>query len=243
MPPRPAPRGLDAGLRLAAVAGVFLVPAVAPPLAGVLQLAGAGAAAAWLEGWRPAAAIRGVMAAVGAALLASALLLGGRGGLWILETGLLAGLLLRARHLAWSGPRALWTAVLVLAVSLAFFLALGSGGDAGQAWEALCGEVGRGLESSFGVLSNRPPPGLTPEEVQAEVAALRARTLHFLPGILFLSLFTVALANLFVARLLIHRWAGREVFGPAFRLWRFPEALVWPFIAAGLLSLYGRGGA
>jgi uncharacterized protein YybS (DUF2232 family) len=156
----------------------------------------------------------------------------------VVQNSGVAMLLSQAEQRCYSGPITFLVSMSFLCVSVVAGLVLLSGTDLTTAMNSITKGVADSIDKSFAEYMTATGETI-PADMEVWFRGVKETVVEFFPGMIGCSLAAVAMSNVLLARLWISRRDGRDVLGPAFKQWRFPDFMVWIFIISGALIVSG----
>ena len=156
----------------------------------------------------------------------------------IVENTGLAFIILHAERHGYSGPVAMLTGTLFLISTVIVSLSLMSDGGFNNAIQAITAELANSLDRSFAEYQSAGN-GALPPEATIWFEQIKKSITAFFPGITGCSLGAAAMSNVMLTRYWTKKHYQKELLGPDFSGWQFPDWLIWLFIVSAASALFG----
>jgi len=221
--------------------GLLVLPMLVPPFWALAQFSVPGALLCLLEDLPPTRAVV-LLWLVTAISLALCTVIGGVvGAVWILEASGLWSVFWICRRREFSAPETLLIGFLFLAAAFLFFLMVASPKGFLYTYSKLKLSVAKQMDLAY---KQYIKMGLIKAGEKAQFKELfiewKKDFLEYLPCFFALSFAMISGINTVVARYIGKRFFNKEVFGPEFSHWKFPDELIWLAIASGALALWAH---
>jgi len=222
--------------------GLLILPMLVPPVWGLALFSVPGALLCLLEDLPPTRAVA-LLWLVTAISLALCTIIGGVvGAVWILGASGLWSVFWICRRRDFSAPETLLIGFLFLAAAFLFFLMVASPKGFLYTYGKLKLSVSKQMDLAY---KQYIKMGLIKGGEKAQFKEFfiewKKEFLEYLPCFFALFFITISGINTVVARYVGRKFFNKEVFGPEFSQWKFPDELIWLVIASGALSLWGHG--
>ncbi len=228
-------------IRLGWALGLLILPMLVPPFWALAQFCVPGALLCLLEDLPPTRAVA-LLWLVTAISLGLCIVVGGVvGAVWILEASGLWSVFWICRRREFSGPETLLIGFLFLAAAFLFFLTVASPKGFFYTYGKLKMSVAKQMDLAY---QQYIKMGLIKAGERAQFKELflewKKDFLEYLPCFFALSFAMISGINTVVSRYVGRRFFNKDIFGPEFSKWKFPDELIWLVIASGALALWGH---
>ncbi len=227
-------------VRVAWALGLLVLPILVQPLWPLGQFSVPGALVCLMEDMPPGKSVAMLWLVTAASLAICAGIAGVTGAVWVLEAGGLWSVFWICRRRNLTAPETLLLGFLFLAVSFLFFLAVASPKGFLYTYGQLKASVAKQMDIAYkqyikmGLIKKDTP------QYRQWLNEWKQIFLDYLPCFLSLGLAMISGVNTAVSRYVGRRFFSREVFGPQFSDWRFPDELIWLAIASGAAAIWGK---
>lgn len=159
----------------------------------------------------------------------------------IVQNGGLAMMIIYAEKERYSGPFITLTGTIFLVFVVIASITLLLGMDISGAIKAITTEVLNSFDKS---LEEYKAAGnaVLPPDAENLFEHMKRTVAAFFPGIVGCSLAGAAFSNVMLSRYWIKRHSGKDLLGPDFAEWRFPDWLIWFFIVSAACTVSGYEG-